>query len=94
MIENLTEAQLMKLFGVKPSVFRNTELTFSNALAESVAEFGHYKAMLCEGVERYLGYRSPNYIYVPPRLEQRANAAGEDLGQWLGMVEWKIMEIT
>jgi alpha-amylase len=64
---HLHEAQLMKLFGVQPKVFRNTELTYSNALAETVAELGTYDAMLCEGVERYLGYRSPNYIYVPPK---------------------------
>ncbi len=71
----LHESQIMKLFGVKPKVFRNTELTFSNELAEAVADLGTYEAMLCEGVERYLDYRSPNYVYVSPKWASDPAAA-------------------
>jgi alpha-amylase len=60
------DAQVERLFGVKPTIFRNTELTYSNDLASHIGGLGRYKATLCEGVDRYLGFRSPNYVYAPP----------------------------
>ena len=58
--------RIKELFGTEPTVFRNTELTYSNEVAAHVASLGRYKAILCEGVDDLLGYRSPNYVYVPP----------------------------
>ncbi len=64
--------RIRDLFGVTPSVFRNTELTYSNDVAEHVASMTdaagkpRFKGMLCEGVDRILAYRSPNYVYRPP----------------------------
>ncbi len=55
---------LEKYFGVKPQVFRNTELIYSNAIAHMVEELG-YKAILAEGVDHILGWRSPNVVYQP-----------------------------
>lgn len=55
-----------RLFGYEPQVFRNTELTYSNEVASHIAAQGKYKGILCEGVDQLLGYRSPNYVYVPP----------------------------
>ncbi|MCH8822189.1 MAG: alpha-amylase [Planctomycetes bacterium] len=55
-----------RLFGYEPQVFRNTELTYSNEVASHIASQGKYKGILCEGVDQLLGYRSPNYVYVPP----------------------------
>jgi alpha-amylase len=52
-----------KHFGVKPTVFRNTELIFNNELAHELQEMG-YKAVLAEGVDRILGWRSPNFVYT------------------------------
>jgi alpha-amylase len=66
------DRQIRDLFGEKPTVFRNTELTYSNDVAAHLAAFGRYRAVLCEGVDRLLGYRSPNYVYVP-------RGAGENL---------------
>lgn len=51
-----------KYLGVRPTVFRNTELIFNDHLAAHVAEMG-YKTVLMEGADRVLGWRSPNYIY-------------------------------
>ncbi|MGI9014544.1 MAG: glycoside hydrolase family 57 protein, partial [Phycisphaerales bacterium] len=62
----LHEKQLHDLFGATPRVFRNTELTYSNELAAHIAATGRYDGILCEGVDGLLGYRSPNYLYVPP----------------------------
>jgi len=54
------------LFGQTPQVFRNTELIYNNQLAEAVAQIGGFKAILAEGADHILGYRSPNYVYRPP----------------------------
>lgn len=65
-------AQLIeKHFGQKPTVFRNTELIYSDEIGELVADMG-YKAMVTEGARHILGWKSPNYLYVNainPRLK-------------------------
>jgi alpha-amylase len=57
-----------ELLGVTPSVFRNTELIFSNELAHTVAAMG-FKGMLCEGVDRLLNGQSPNHVFGSPGVE-------------------------
>lgn len=54
-----------ELFGQRPTVFRNTELIYSDHIGEMVEEMG-YKAMLTEGAKQILGWKSPNYIYANP----------------------------
>ena len=54
MIENL--------FGQKPTTFRNTELIYSDAIGEMVADMG-YTTMMTEGAKQILGWKSPNYMY-------------------------------
>ena len=56
--------QAMKdLFGVRPRVFRNTELLYNDEIAKEVERFG-FKAIITEGTERMLeGWKSPNYVY-------------------------------
>jgi alpha-amylase len=61
----LHDRQMQRLFECKPTVFRNTELIYNNALARAVAEMG-YQAVLCEGADHLLGYRAPTYLYTPP----------------------------
>jgi alpha-amylase len=56
--------KIEKYFGQTPKVFRNTELIFSNELAMFIEKMG-YKGILCEGVDRLLGERSPNFLYKP-----------------------------
>jgi alpha-amylase len=50
--------------GVTPRVFRNTELIYSNGIADMVEDLG-YAAMITEGVDRVLDWRSPNFVYQP-----------------------------
>ena len=60
-----------RLFGVKPTVFRNTELVYSDAIGATVAEMG-YDVMLTEGAKHILGWKSPDFVYVNainPRLK-------------------------
>ena len=56
--------RIKNLFGVKPTVFRNTELVYNNELAKTVEEMG-YKAVLAEGADHVLQWRSPNFVYQP-----------------------------
>ena len=58
-------ALVKKLFGQEARVFRNTELIYNNDLAHFVSHMG-YDAILTEGADHILGYRSPNYVYRPP----------------------------
>ena len=51
------------LFDQKPSVFRNTELIYSNEIGNTVYELG-YDKMLTEGAKHILGWKSPNYVYT------------------------------
>jgi len=55
-----------ELFGRRPQVFRNTELIYNNDLAAEIERIGGFKAILAEGADHILGYRSPNYVYQPP----------------------------
>jgi alpha-amylase len=54
-----------RLFGVTPTVFRNTELSYSNEVAQETERMG-YKGVLSEGVDRILKWRSPNFPYRAP----------------------------
>jgi alpha-amylase len=57
------QMQLMQnLFGYTPRVFRNTELIYSNAIAERVAQLG-FTGMLTEAVDRYLQNRPKTRVY-------------------------------
>ncbi len=54
-----------KLFHQIPKVFRNTELIYSNKIAETISSLG-FSGILAEGADRVLDWRSPNYLYHPP----------------------------
>lgn len=56
------------MFGITPTVFRNTELIYNNQLAEYTAALG-FKGILCEGVVRILKGRSANKMYAAPSVE-------------------------
>lgn len=58
-------AKVKKLFGVTPTAFRNTELIYNNELAKFIEDMG-YKAIIAEGAEHILGWRSPNFLYRSP----------------------------
>ena len=51
-----------KFFHVTPKVFRNTEFSYNDEVGRAVEELG-FKACLCEGWDKILGWRSPNYVY-------------------------------
>lgn len=49
-------------FGQKPTLFVNTDLMYSNLMAQDVVKSG-YAAILTNGIEKVLKWQSPNYIY-------------------------------
>jgi len=53
-----------RVFGQTPTAFRNTELSYNNDLAYWADQAG-YKAILCEGWDAVMGWRSPNFVYKP-----------------------------
>lgn len=57
-------AKIRNLFGVVPRVFRNTEFAYNDELAKWADEKG-YTAILAEGWDKILGWRSPNHVYRP-----------------------------
>ncbi|MCQ1534279.1 polysaccharide deacetylase family protein [Methanosarcina sp. KYL-1] len=63
-IEEIREHRdlVFDLLGVKPRVFRNTELLYNNTIAKIASELG-YRAILAEGADHMLGWRSPNLVY-------------------------------
>jgi alpha-amylase len=61
MHKNLME----RLFGYRPTTFCNTEMIYSNSVANRAEKLG-FDVIYTEGTERILGTgRSPNYIYRP-----------------------------
>ena len=87
-----------KYFGQKPTVFRNTELIYSDEIGELIADMG-YKAMITEGARHILGWKSPNYLYVNainPRLKilMRNCKLSDDLSFRFSNHDWSEYPLT
>lgn len=90
--------QLMKnLFNYEPEVFENTECLYNNSIAKTIANMG-YKAIVTEGVERVLSWRSPNYVYkargssIPVLL--RNYRLSDDIGFRFSSTWWNECPLT
>ena len=60
--------RIEQLFGVTPSVFRNTELIFNNEIAQTVRLMG-FKGIIAEGADHLLRGRNPNVPYAVPEFK-------------------------
>jgi len=58
----LHEAKIKEHFGVKPKVFRNTELIYNDEIGNLIFELG-YNTVITEGPKHILGWKSPNLLY-------------------------------
>ncbi len=56
--------KIKELFDYTPTAFRNTELAYNDQLAQWADKKG-YKAIIAEGWDPILEWRSPNYVYRP-----------------------------
>lgn len=50
------------LFGIRPAVFRNTELIYNDEIGSIIDELG-FAGVFTDGVEKILGDRDPNNLY-------------------------------
>ena len=89
--------KIKSLFSQSPKVFRNTELTYNNGLAAEAEKMG-YKAMLAEGAERILGWRSPNFVYKPVsaniKLLLKNYRLSDDIAFRFSNHDWKEWPLT
>ena len=60
---DLHKSKVKVLFGVEPTVFRNTELIYNNNIAKYVQKHG-FKGVLCEGAERLIATNPVNKVYL------------------------------
>ena len=54
--------KIQSLFGYKPTVFRNTELIYSDDIGSRVSAMG-FKGIITEGAKHVLGWKSSHYLY-------------------------------
>ncbi len=50
-------------FDYNPVTFRNTELIYSDKIADLILKLPNFKTILTEGADKILGWRSPLYAY-------------------------------
>lgn len=89
---------VQRLFGVSPTVFRNTELSYNNEVAQW-AESAGYQGVLAEGWDPILGWRSPNYAYRPAGTEKikllmKNYRLSDDIAFRFGDRNWKEWPMT
>lgn len=56
---------IYKHFGVRPSVFRNTELIYNDDIGKRISMLG-FKGVFTDGIQRILGDKSPHQVYQHP----------------------------
>jgi alpha-amylase len=93
----LHRKKIKEIFNVKPEVFRNTEAVYSNDIARTISKLG-FKAVITEGCEKILGWRSPNYLYkakdVPLVLLLRNYRLSDDVAFRFSEPSWKEYPLT
>lgn len=87
-----------QVFGVTPTVFRNTELSYNNELAYWADKAG-YRGIMTEGWDPILGWRSPNFIYRPSyteniRLLMKNYRLSDDMAFRFGNKQWQEHPLT
>jgi len=90
--------KIHSLFGVRPKVFRNTELIYSDEISGLVYKMG-FKGMLTEGAKHVLGWKSPNYVYASveqPQLKLllKNDRFSEDLSFRFSDYSWNEYPLT
>lgn len=92
------EEKVQAVFGQKPRVFRNTELAYNNDLAQWADQAG-YKAILAEGWDKILDWRSANFVYRPAgthniRLLMKNYRLSDDIAFRFGDRDWSGWPLT
>jgi len=89
--------KLKKVFGAAPRTFRNTELVYYDEVAQWVSAMG-FSAMLAEGADTLLGWRSPNFLYesaaAPLTLLLRNYKLSDDIAFRFSNRDWPEWPLT
>ncbi|MBL7007996.1 MAG: polysaccharide deacetylase family protein [Planctomycetes bacterium] len=85
--------RIEKLFGRRPTTFRNTELVSDNHVARAAEELG-FSGILAEGADHLLGWRSPHHVYRPEGCERlkvllRSYRLSDDIAFRFSNRQWK-----
>ena len=82
-------------FRVRPTIFENTEFTFNNEVAATIRDMD-FTGIFTEGVDRVLGWRSPNYVYrcqeIPVML--RNTTLSDDIAFRFANRSWDMYPLT
>lgn len=94
----LHDTLVEKYFHVKPTAFRNTELIYDNDIAQ-IAEDRGYHAILTEGADQVINWRSPNFVYQPGncrriRLLLKNYRLSDDIAFRFSNREWQEYPLT
>ncbi|MCM1483254.1 MAG: glycoside hydrolase family 57 protein [Muribaculaceae bacterium] len=92
------DEKLYDLFGVKPTVLRNTELIYCDEMAPQILAMG-YKGVITEGAKHILGWKSPNYVYsaaTAPKLKilLKNSKLSDDIAFRFSNTEWDAYPLT
>jgi alpha-amylase len=87
-----------RLLGVKPTVFRNTELIYSDRLATLIHQLG-FKGIYIDGIEKILDQKTPNTLYKHPqasdfKLFLRNYRLSDDIAFRFSDKTWKEYPLT
>jgi alpha-amylase len=85
------------LFDYTPKTFENTECIYNNNIAREVENLG-FEAIITEGAERILGWRSPNFIYKSKgsniKILLRNYRLSDDIGFRFASTNWDQWPLT
>ncbi len=92
------DEKIEQIFGMKPKVFRNTELIYDDDIAAVVASMG-FKGVITEGAKHILGWKSPNYLYKcasAPKLKLllKNSKLSDDISFRFSNPEWAAYPLT
>lgn len=90
--------KVKEIFGQTPTAFRNTELCYNNDVAYW-ADTAGYKAVLAEGWDPVLGWRSPDFVYRPSytknvKLLMKNYKLSDDIAFRFGNRAWSEWPLT
>ena len=90
--------KIRDLFGVETTAFRNTELAYNDALAKWADNYG-FQAIISEGWDPILEWRSPNHVYRPAgtqniKLLMKNYKLSDDMAFRFGDKNWSEWPMT
>ena len=90
---------IQQLYGQTPRIFRNTELIYSNELAETIEKMNRFDAIITEGADHILGHRNSNFVYRPPNCQRlklllKNYSLSDDIAFRFSNPDWKEYPLT